>query len=152
MRKIIFVCLGNICRSPMAELVCKDMLDKRGLGDEFEISSAGTSDEEEGNPVYPPVARLLTGKGIDCTRKRARQLTAADGDNCDLLVCMDDGNLRAAKRIVGERNAHKCVKLMSYTGADSSVADPWYTRDFQTCYDDVSRGLAAMLDTLLSES
>lgn len=148
MYRIMFVCLGNICRSPMAESVCKDMLEKEGRAHRFVVQSSATSDEEIGNPVYPPVASLLRGKGIDCSKKRAVQLTAADGDIYDVIVCMDDSNVRNAKRILGEKNSYKCVKLMSYVGSSADVSDPWYTRDFQTCYNDVCRGVRALLDSV----
>ena len=148
MYRISFICLGNICRSPMAELVTKDILAKRGSLDEYLIDSAATSDEEVGNRVYPPVAALLNKKGIDCSRKRAQQLTAADGDKFDLFVCMDESNIRRAESILGSKNAHKCVKLLSFCGESGDVSDPWYTRDFETCYRDVLRGVTAMLAEL----
>lgn len=152
MYRIMFVCHGNICRSPMAEFVCKDMLRKNGGEDRFEVQSSAISDEEiwggVGNPVYPPVASLLRSHGIDCTGKRARKLRSSDGDFFDLFVCMDESNLRGAVRILGNRYEKKIVKLMSYLGSDEDVSDPWYTRDFVTCYDDITRGVAAMLDKL----
>ena len=152
MYKINFVCHGNICRSPMAEYLFKDMVKKAGREQEFCICSTAVSSEEiwngVGNPVYPPVKKLLLGLGITCEEKRAKQLTKQDGEDCDLLLCMDDSNLQRAKRIVGESNAHKCKKLLSFTGSNESVSDPWYTRDFQTCYQDVMRGLNALLQSL----
>ena len=152
MYKINFVCHGNICRSPMAEYLFKDMVKKAGREQEFSICSTAVSSEEiwngVGNPVYPPVKKLLSALGISCEEKRAKQLTEQDGKTCDLLLCMDDSNLQRAKRIVGESNAHKCKKLLSFTGSNESVSDPWYTRDFQTCYQDVMRGLNALLQSL----
>ena len=152
MYKINFVCHGNICRSPMAEYLFKDMVKKAGREQEFCICSTAVSSEEiwngVGNPVYPPVKKLLSALGISCEEKRAKQLTKQDGEDCDLLLCMDDSNLQRAKRIVGESNAHKCKKLLSFTGSNESVSDPWYTRDFQTCYQDVMRGLNALLQSL----
>lgn len=129
--------------------MCRDMLQKEGRANAYEIASSAVSTEEiwggVGNPVYPPVASLLRGKGIDCTGKRARLLTAKDGEYYELFVCMDDSNVRGAVRILGERHAGKCVKLLSFLDSDEDVSDPWYTRDFQTCYEDICRGLQAML-------
>ena len=131
MRKIMFVCHGNICRSPMAEFVFKDMLEKAGRQNEFEVESSAVSSEE-----------------IDCSHKRARKLVASDAEKFDLFVCMDESNLRGAVRILGEQNARKCVKLMSYLNSSDDVSDPWYTRDFKTCYNDICRGLSAMLEKM----
>lgn len=150
--KIMFVCLGNICRSPMAELLFLDMLQKCGREDEFFVSSSATSSENVwdgvGAPVYTPVRRLLESKGISCSGKRAQVLTAEDGETYDLIVCMDDSNMRNAKRIVGEKNAIKCRKLLSFAGEKGDVADPWYTRDFNEAYEDIKRGLEGLLQTL----
>lgn len=152
MYKIMFVCLGNICRSPLAELVFQDMVNKAGRANEFIIRSSATSDENVwrgvGAPVYPPVCALLEEKGISCAGKRAQVLTEADGDTFDLLLCMDDSNVRNAKRIVGAKNAHKCKKLLSYAGETGDVADPWYTRDFHAAYADIKRGLEGLLKNL----
>ena len=149
MKKIMFVCLGNICRSPMAELVFCDMLKKAGRESEFIVQSSATSDENVwngvGSPVYPPVCKLLQAKGISCAGKRAQVLTKAHGEEFDLLICMDDSNVRNARRIVGEINAHKCVKLLSFAGESGNVADPWYTRDFEMAYADIKRGLDGLL-------
>lgn len=149
MVKIMFVCHGNICRSPMAEFVFKDMVQKAGRGDEFVIRSSAVSDEEiyggVGNPVYPPVAAILKAKGIDCLHKRAQKLLPSDAEKYDLFVCMDDGNVRRAVGILGRKYADKCVKLLSFAGEERDVSDPWYTRDFDTCYDDIVKGLTAML-------
>ena len=149
MRRISFVCHGNICRSPLAEFLFKDILEKSGRSAEFFVSSCAVSDEEiwgdVGNPVYPPVRKLLAAKGIDCSKKRATLLTRADGEEYDWFLCMDDSNVRRAKLILGEKHAGKCVKLLSFTGENSNVADPWYTRNFQAAYDDIERGLYAFL-------
>lgn len=148
MKRIAFVCLGNICRSPMAEFVFCEKVKALGRAGEFEVASFATSDEEDGNPVYPPVFRLLTALGIDCSRKRATPLSSRDGGNFDLFVCMDESNLRNARRILGRENADKCVKLKSYLGSSADVADPWYTRDFEGCYREISEALDAMIATL----
>lgn len=152
MYKIMFVCLGNICRSPMAELLLKHMVEKMGRKHEFEIASSATSDENVWNgvgaPVYGPIKTLLERKGISCAGKRAQVLKKTDGEYYDLFLCMDDNNVRNAQRILGEKNAHKCKKLLSYAGETGDVADPWYTRDFETAYEDIQRGLDGLLDSL----
>ena len=152
MYKIMFVCLGNICRSPMAELLLKDMVEKMGRKAEFEIASSATSDENVWNgvgaPVYGPIKSLLERKGISCAGKRAQVLKKTDGEYYDLFLCMDDNNVRNAQRILGEKNAHKCKKLLSYAGETGDVADPWYTRAFETAYEDIQRGLDGLLDSL----
>ena len=149
--KIMFVCHGNICRSPMAEFVLKDMVEKAGRTD-FEIASCAVSSEEiwggVGNPVYPPVKALLKQKGICCDGKRAVKLTQADGEKYDLFLCMDESNLKRAKEILGYKFSGKCKKLLSLTGSNEDVADPWYTRDFDEAYDDIYRGCVALLEKL----
>lgn len=146
--KVMFICHGNICRSPMAEFLLWDMVKKEGRESEFEIASSAVSEEEiwngVGNPVYPPVKALLNGLGISCEGKRAQKLTLADGEYYDYLLCMDESNCVRAKRIVG-KNAEKCQKLLAFTGENRDVPDPWYTRDFQATYRDILRGLTALL-------
>lgn len=150
--KIMFVCLGNICRSPMAELLLKDMVKKLGREEEFYIESSATSDENVwngvGTPVYPQIRSLLESKGISCAGKRAQVLTRAHGEQFDLFLCMDDNNVRNARRILGEKHADKCQKLLSFAGESGNVADPWYTRDFEQAYEDIKRGLEGLLQTL----
>ena len=150
--KIMFVCLGNICRSPMAELLLKDMVKKAGREEEFLIESAATAHDNVyngiGAPVYPPMRTLLESKGISCAGKRAQVLTRAHADSFDLFLCMDDSNVRNATRILGSEHAAKCKKLLSYVGEDGDVADPWYTRNFELAYEDVKRGLVALLASL----
>lgn len=150
--KIMFICLGNICRSPMAELLLKDMLKKVGREREFVVASAATSSENVWNgvgaPVYPPICKLLESKGISCKQKRAQVLTAKHGEEYDLFLCMDDSNVRNARRILGAKYADKCKKLLSYAGETGDVADPWYTRDFNVAYEDIKRGLEGLLNTL----
>lgn len=144
MLKILFVCHGNICRSPMAEFVLKDMVDKKGMVDKFEIASAATSTEEIwngiGNPVYPPAKAVMFENGIDCTGKRARQLTIEDGDYYDYIIGMDDANLRNMKKMLSKENHCKLSLLMDYTENPRSVADPWYTGDFNKKWKDVNEG------------
>ena len=149
MTSVLFVCHGNICRSPMAEFIMKDLVEKAGLADRFEIASAATSTEELGNPVYPPVRAVLAEHGIGCGGHAARQLTRADYGRWDLLVGMDRANLRNMARICGGDPDGKLRLLMEYTGEpDREVADPWYTRDFQAAWRDISAGCRGLLRAL----
>ena len=148
MTKILFICHGNICRSPMAEFVMRDMVNKAGLSDKFEIASAATSTEEIGNSVYPPVKRLLADNGISCYGKTARQLTKKDYDNYDLLIGMDGANYRNINRICGSDKQNKIHLLMDFTGSPHDVADPWYTRNFDATWNDINEGCKALLDKL----
>ena len=152
MHKIMFVCHGNICRSPMAEFICKKMVQERGREEEFFINSSAVSTEEiwngVGNPVYPPARAELKKHGIFCEGKRAQLLTKGDGERYDWLLCMDESNLQRAKRIVGAENAEKCQKLLSFAGELGDVADPWYTGKFVKTYEDLVRGIEALLDYL----
>ena len=148
MIKILFVCLGNICRSPMAEFVMKDIVKKRGIADNFEIASAATSNWEVGNPVYPPARRKLNENGIDCSGKTARQMTRADYANYDYIVAMDSGNLSDMVRFVGNDPDGKVSLLMSHTATPRDVADPWYTGDFEATWKDVNKGCNAFLEEL----
>lgn len=148
MKKILFVCLGNICRSPMAEFVCKDMLKKRGLTDQCYVESAATSYEEQGNPVHPGTRRVLSEHGISCTGKTARRMTAQDYDRFDCLIGMDSSNIRSMRTICGGDPEGKIVKLLELCGDDANVADPWYTGDFDATWRDVNRGVSALLDKL----
>ena len=149
MKRILFICLGNICRSPMAEYVLRTMLRDAGRADDYLVASAATSGENVfrgvGAPVYPPARAILRRHGIDCGDKRARQAQPADYDDYDLIVCMDDANVRAAARIFGGDPQHKIVKLMDFTGQPGNVADPWYTGDFETAYRDIETGCRALL-------
>lgn len=147
MTKILFVCHGNICRSPMAEFVMKDMVKKAGLEKEFQIDSAATSTEEIGNPVYPPARRKLAEHGISCEGKTARQLKRQDVDRYDLLVGMDCANLRNMQRICGDAPG-KLRLLLDGTDRPGEVADPWYTRDFEAAWQDVEFGCRKLLETL----
>ena len=134
MTRILFVCHGNICRSPMAEFVMKDLVRKAGLEGQFHIESAATSTEEIGNPAYPPVRRKLAEHDIDCADKTARQLKRGDYDAFDLLIGMDRANLRNMHCIRGGDFAGKLHLLMDYTDRPGDVADPWYTGDFETTW------------------
>ncbi len=145
MTNILFVCHGNICRSPMAEFVMKDLVKKAGLEAEFEIASAATSTEELGNPVYPPARRELAAHGIGCAGHAARQLKKADYSRWDLLIGMDQANLRNMNRICGGDPDGKIHLLLEYAGRTDEVADPWYTGDFRQTWDDVLEGCTALL-------
>ena len=149
MVKILFVCHGNICRSPMAEFVFRDMAAREGL--EVEVASAATSAEEIGNPVYPPVRRLLLSHGLDPAGKRARQLTRADYERWDLIIGMDSANIRNMLRIFGGDPAGKVHKLMDYTPRGGDVADPWYSERFDVAYRDIYEGCKALLDVVLKQ-
>ena len=148
MKKILFICLGNICRSPMAEFVCKDMLKKRGLEDLCYVESAATSYEEQGNPVHPGTRRVLSENGISCKGKTARRMTAQDYQRFDCLIGMDGGNIRSIRSICGGDPEGKIIKLLELCGDASDVADPWYTGDFDATWRDVNRGVSALLDKL----
>ncbi len=148
MTNILFICHGNICRSPMAEFVMKDLVKKAGLENRFHIESAATSTEEIGNPVYPPAQRKLAEHGIDCTGKTARQLRNSDYDRFDLLIGMDRANLRNMHRICGGDPGGKLHLLMDYTDHPGDVADPWYTGDFEATWQDVLAGCRSLLAKL----
>ena len=149
MTKILFVCHGNICRSPMAEFVMKDLVEKAGLADEFTIASAATSTEEIGNPVYPPVRQLLARHGISCAGKTARQLQRGDYAAWDLFVGMDTANLRNMTRLFGGDPEGKVHALLDYTHRPGEVADPWYTGDFESTWRDVVEGCTGLLESLI---
>ena len=146
---ILFVCHGNICRSPMAEFVMKHLVKEAGVADDFYIESAATSTEEIGNSVYPPARRKLAEHGIGCQGKTARQMTRSDYDRFELLVGMDSWNIRNMNRICGGDPDGKIVKLMDYTDRPGDVADPWYTGDFEATWRDVLEGCQELLDELL---
>ena len=148
MKKILFVCHGNICRSPMAEFVMKDMAAKAGVGERFVIDSAATSTEELGNPVYPPARQELAAHGVFCGPHTARQMTRADYDKYDLLIGMDSANIRNMTRICGGDPERKIHLLLDFTSRPGSVADPWYTDDFGAAYADIVRGCTAFLEHL----
>ena len=151
MIKILFVCHGNICRSPMAEFVMKDMVRRAGLDSEFQIASAATSNEEIGNPVYPPARQKLWEHGIRCDGKTARRIRAADYEDYDLLIGMDEANMRNMGRCFGGDPAGKRHLLLDFAGRQDSVVDPWYTGDFEATWQDVNEGCLALLNRLYPE-
>ena len=149
MTKILFVCHGNICRSPMAEFVMKDLVKKAGMEKQFHIASAATSTEEIGNPVYPPARRKLAEHGISCSGKTARQLKKHDYDQFVLLIAMDKANLRNMRRICGGDCDGKIHLLLEFAGRpEADVADPWYTDDFDAAWRDVYAGCQGLLNSL----
>ena len=152
MIKIMFVCHGNICRSPMAEFIFKDVASKQGVNDKFFVSSSATSNEEiwngKGNPVYPPAKAELENHGISCEGKRAVQLQKSDYDKYDMFICMDSANVRNAHRIFGADPQSKVSKLMAYTNRGGDVADPWYTDRFDIAFKDIYDGCIALLNEL----
>ncbi|MBR6899869.1 MAG: low molecular weight phosphotyrosine protein phosphatase [Bacteroidales bacterium] len=155
-KRILFVCHGNICRSPMAEFVFKRLVRRAGLEDAFEVASAATSDEEVGNPVYPLAKRTLAEHGIGCPGKTARQLTPDDYDRYDMLIGMDGANLRNMELLFGGDPEGKLSLLLDHTPESDTkhhgrdVSDPWYTRKFNIAWDDISTGCAALFDKLTS--
>lgn len=147
--KILFVCHGNICRSPMAEFVMRDMIKKRGLDGKIVTASAATSTEEIGNPVHSGTRRKLREHSISTDGKYAVQLTKSDYDKYDYLIGMDSANIRNMKRITG--GDEKIIRLLDLTDEPRDVADPWYTGDFDTTYNDVVKGCKVLLEKLEGE-
>ena len=149
MIRVLFVCLGNICRSPMAEFIMKSIISERGLSDRFYIASAATSTEEiwngVGNPVYPPAKRELAKHGISCEGKRAVQITKADYGKYDYILGMEQRNIRNILRIVGKDSEGKVKLLLDYSDDPRDIADPWYTGDFESTYRDVVEGCEGFL-------
>ena len=146
--KILFVCHGNICRSPMAEFVMKDLVEKNHRQNDFFIASAATSREELGNPVYPPARRIMEQHGIDCRGKYARQITMHDYEKYDLLIGMDKYNIANMKRFFGGDPENKISLLLQWANIDREVADPWYSGDFEATWQDVNTGCKALLEQL----
>jgi len=151
MLKILFICHGNICRSPMSEFIFRDMVTRRGLSDCFHIASAATSREEIGNPVYPPARRILKAHGIDCSGKTARQMTRADYQEYDYLLAAENYNIRNMMRILGSDPDKKVHRLLDFSDSPRDIADPWYTGDFQVTWDDIVEGCEAFLEYLENE-
>ncbi len=151
MIRVLFICHGNICRSPMAEFIFRDMVDKRGLGAQFFVASAATSREEIGNPVYPPAKRKLKEHGIDPAGKTARQMTAGDYRDFDYLLAAERYNIRNMERITGGDPEHKIYRLLDFSDRPRDIADPWYTGDFDEAWDDIVEGCRAFLAWLKKE-
>ena len=154
--RILFVCWGNICRSPMAECIMKDLVKRAGREEEFEIASAGTSDEEigwdgVGKPVYPPARKILAEHGLDCGDKRARQLTRGEYGRWDLLIGMEETNIRHMRTICGGDPEHRIRLLLDFTDTPRDIADPWFSGDFETTWREISEGCAALFAALTAE-
>ena len=151
MVKILFVCHGNICRSPMAEAVFRHMLEERGLGERFAVDSAAVSAEEIGNPVYPEANRTLVAHGLPASNHHAWQLTRADYDRYDFFIGMDQENIYRMRQIFGGDSQHKVGLLLAYTEHPREVEDPWYTGRFDRVFDLITQGCQALLETLLAD-
>lgn len=151
MIRVLFICLGNICRSPMGEFILKKMVEEQGLKSKFEIGSAATSTEEIGNPVYPAARRKLAEHGIGCDGKRARQVTKGEYQQYDYFLCMDRRNVENTRRIFGGDPQGKIHMLMEFSGRDGTaeVSDPWYTDDFDTAYNDIYSGCKGFLERVV---
>ena len=149
MIKVLFVCHGNICRSPMAEFLMKKKVSDMGMSEDFHIESAATSSEEIGSPVHRGTARILSKLGIDYSGKRARKMTSGDYDKFDYLIGMDSYNIRNMERICGGDKEGKIRLLMEFAGESRDVADPWYTGDFETTYNDINRGIDGFLRKII---
>ena len=145
---ILFVCLGNICRSPMAEFVMKHIVAENGVSDSFYISSAATSGEEEGNGIHYGTRKVLTDKGIPFTQHRAKKITKKDYYKYDYIIGMDQSNIRDMLEFFGGDPENKIALLLSFAGEDRSVPDPWYTGNFEKTYNDVSLGCRALYQTI----
>ena len=149
MTKILFICHGNICRSTMAEFVMKDLVNKAGLADNIYIESAATSREEIGNDTDPRTKRKLTEMGVPFTKRKARQMTKADYEEFDYIICMDDNNIRNMMRIIGSDSDNKVTKLLQHAGRNENIADPWYTGNFDDTWDGVMEGCSGLLERFL---
>lgn len=150
MIKILFVCHGNICRSPMSEFIMREMVRQRGLSDLIGVDSAATSREEIGNDMYPPAKRKLIEEGIPFERRHARQITRADYDRYDLIICMERYNLRNISRIIPDDPEGKIHLLLDYSDSPRDISDPWYTGDFDRAYADIVEGCEGLLEHILS--
>jgi len=146
MIKILFICHGNICRSPMAEYILKDMVKRQGRETDFDIQSAATSREEIACDIYPPAKRILQAHGIEFSHHEARQVTEYSMENSDIVIIMDDNNARNLNRMFGDKYQSKVYKLMSFAGENRDVSDPWYTDDFETAFKDIEAGCMGLLE------
>lgn len=151
MVKIMFVCHGNICRSPMAECIMEELIEKKGLEKEICISSSAISNEEIGNPIYPLALDKLKNERIKIKNHKATKFTVQDYMNYDLIICMDNDNIKYLKDIIKEDKNGKVYRLLDFTGDRRDIKDPWYTRDFDTAYEDIKDGCNALLEYIVDE-
>ncbi len=151
MRRVLFVCLGNICRSPMARMVLCQLARDAGMERELFVDSAGTSDEERGNPLYPPARRTLLKHGVELLPHRARRIRREDYAAFDLLVGMEESNVSAMRRFFGGDPENKICLLLGFAGEERGIDDPWYSGDFERAYSDIERGCKALLQTIERE-
>ena len=149
MIKVLFICLGNICRSPMAEFVFKDIVNKKGLSDKFLIESAATSTEAIGEGIYYGTRDILKEQAIPFEERKARQMKKTDYDKFDYILAMEDKNINGILRIIGEDSKHKVYRLLDFSESPRNIADPWYTGDFDITYYDVEEGCNEFLKYLL---
>ena len=148
MKKILFICHGNICRSPMAEIIFNDIVRKNKKQKDYYVRSAATSTEELGNPVYPPARKVLAQNGLSCEGKYSVRVTKEDYNNFDMLICMDRNNIRNLKYIIGDDTENKVSLLMDYTNSPGDVADPWYSGNFDLTYNDIKEGCLKLFEYL----
>lgn len=152
MKKILFVCLGNICRSVMAEYIMKDILDKNNEAEDYYVDSCAVSREEIGNSIYPPARRKLESENVPIGNHRARQFCIEDYEKFDYIIGMDDSNMYRLNNMTSGDPLNKCYKLLSFAGSNRDVSDPWWTDDFDTAYNDITLGVNALLEYFKNKS